>query len=33
MGSFLNSASKRVSDVRSFLRDAATGSSVKYVAV
>jgi len=30
--SFLASASKRVTDVRGFLRDAAGGSSIKYVA-
>ena len=30
--SFLSSASKRVTDVRSFLRDAAGGSSIKYAA-
>ena len=32
MASFLGSASKRVTDIRSFLRDAAGGSSIKYVA-
>ena len=30
--SFLSSASKRVTDVRTFLRDAAGGNSIKYVA-
>lgn len=32
MSSFLANASKRVADVRNFIRDAATGSSIKYVA-
>ena len=32
MSSFLANASKRVTDVRGFIRDAATGSSIKYVA-
>lgn len=32
MGTFLNSASRQVVDVRSFLRDSAGGNSIKYAA-
>lgn len=32
MSSFLSSASKKVTDIRGFLRDAAGGTSIKYVA-
>ena len=32
MASFLKSASKQVSDVRTFLRDSAGGNSIKYAA-
>lgn len=32
MGSFLTNACKRVTDVRSFLRDAASGNGIKYAA-
>lgn len=32
MASFLSNANKKVTDVRGFLRDAANGSSIKYIA-